>query len=257
VTQQYLPVALQGKLFYQPSDQGYERAIGDDVARRREAQLAAMIETGASVEPEILTTSPRDRRREAWLQRAVSNAGRNLARVRERLFVLAGVQRHHLLLVLNAGSGLLTWEAVRQAPEGGVWALAGDSRGGRDAAPAGEPVCHLLSGPPFWLAPWRSWTICSPCAASRRCDLIACWRATRSAGQWGPGPSSPAQVASWLQPDGGFCFAQVVPRRGQRLSALVDWDGAPADLERRVREAEETIYHDESQTLWSTGMWPI
>ncbi|MCZ2115095.1 MAG: AAA family ATPase, partial [Anaerolineae bacterium] len=41
VAQQYLPEALQGKVFYQPGDLGHERAIRDDVARRREAQLAA------------------------------------------------------------------------------------------------------------------------------------------------------------------------------------------------------------------------
>src|SRR5690606_21409943 len=33
VAQQYLPDALQGKVFYQPSDQGYERAIRERVAR--------------------------------------------------------------------------------------------------------------------------------------------------------------------------------------------------------------------------------
>jgi putative ATPase len=248
VTQQYLPVALQGKLFYQPSDQGYERAIGDDVARRREAQLAAMIETGASVEPEILTTSPRDRRREAWLQRAVSNAGRNLARVRERLFVLAGVQRHHLLLVLNAGSGLLTWEAVRQAPEGGVWALAGDPEVGEmlrqqaSSLPSLERPAVLVGAVEeldYLLSLRDEQTV-------RFDRVLARNPFSRAVGPW---PELVAQVASWLQPDGGFCFAQVVPRRGQRLSALVDWDGAPAGLERRVREAEESIYHDGSDPL--------
>ncbi len=43
VAQQYLPASLQGKVFYQPSDQGYEAGIAATVARRREAQLAAML----------------------------------------------------------------------------------------------------------------------------------------------------------------------------------------------------------------------
>src|SRR5512136_2845543 len=42
VAQQYLPDRLQGRLFYQPSDQGYERDIRTDVQRRREAQLEAV-----------------------------------------------------------------------------------------------------------------------------------------------------------------------------------------------------------------------
>ena len=40
VAQQYLPTALQGRLFYQPSEQGYEKAIAETVARRREAQAS-------------------------------------------------------------------------------------------------------------------------------------------------------------------------------------------------------------------------
>ncbi len=44
VAQQYLPDILQGKTFYNPSDQGYEAGIAEQVARRREAQLAAMVE---------------------------------------------------------------------------------------------------------------------------------------------------------------------------------------------------------------------
>ena len=44
VAQQYLPDALQGKMFYEPSDQGYEQQIQAEVARKREAQLAAMLE---------------------------------------------------------------------------------------------------------------------------------------------------------------------------------------------------------------------
>ena len=38
------------------------------------------------------------------------------------------VQRHHVVLDLNAGTGLLTWEAMRRVPEGSVWALARDAQ---------------------------------------------------------------------------------------------------------------------------------
>ena len=59
VAQQYLPASLQGKVFYQPSDQGYEASIRQEVARRREAQLAAMLAV-ESTDGEILTfTAPR------------------------------------------------------------------------------------------------------------------------------------------------------------------------------------------------------
>ncbi len=44
VAQQYLPSSLQGKSFYHPSDQGFERSIGERVAQQREAQIEAMVE---------------------------------------------------------------------------------------------------------------------------------------------------------------------------------------------------------------------
>ena len=71
VEQQYLPTELQGRLFYQPSDQGYEKGVQEDVARRREAQLEAML-ARQIYEPnsagEVLTNSPADRRSDGWLQ---------------------------------------------------------------------------------------------------------------------------------------------------------------------------------------------
>ncbi|RME57745.1 MAG: AAA family ATPase, partial [Caldilineae bacterium] len=107
VAQQYLPDSLQGKVFYRPSDQGYEAQIGEAVTRRREAQLAAMVDhTGAP--PEILTFSPQDAARDRWLQRVISRAGAEAAQIREYLFATGPLHRHSVVLDVNAGSGLLT-----------------------------------------------------------------------------------------------------------------------------------------------------
>ena len=70
---------------------------------------------------EALTYSPDDPARDRWLQRTVSQTGERLGQVRDRLFAALDIQRHHTLLDLNARSGLLTWEAVRRVPEGGVY----------------------------------------------------------------------------------------------------------------------------------------
>ncbi|MHC5917534.1 MAG: AAA family ATPase, partial [Nostoc sp.] len=122
VEQQYLPKSLQGQLFYQPSTQGYEHQIATQVARRREAQLAAIVE-GIGVAPmEVMTYGTVNRADERWLQRTLSQVSTQLASVRERIFTFAQLQRHHLVLDLNAATGLLTWEAIRQVPEGGVYA---------------------------------------------------------------------------------------------------------------------------------------
>ena len=76
VAQQYLPDSQQGKVFYQPSDQGYERGIKVSVDQHREAQLAAMVEGNALALPEVLITSPENRARDRWLQRVISGSAR-------------------------------------------------------------------------------------------------------------------------------------------------------------------------------------
>jgi putative ATPase len=122
VAQQYLPSSLQGQVFYQPSTQGFEGEMKTQVARHREAQLEAVAE-GVFVSPvEVLTTGPTDRTVDRWLQRTLSQVGEQLEAVRDRIFTLAQLQRHHVVLDLNAGSGLLTFEALRRVPEGGVYA---------------------------------------------------------------------------------------------------------------------------------------
>jgi putative ATPase len=241
VVQQYLPAALQGKLFYEPSDQGYERGIRTQVARRREEQLAAMVEQD-SVAPEVLTTSPVDKVRDAWLQRTIANSGRNLGLVRDRVFELAAVQRHHLILDLNAATGLLTWEAIRQAPEGGVWAMTAEMQAGEALRQQAERLPELerpvilvgeLNELDYLLALRGEETV--------RFDRIIGRNAFTRREGW---EAAFAQLAGRLLPDGRLVMAQTVPRLGQRLYKLVDWSKLPAALAKKVAKAEEAIYHD-------------
>lgn len=44
VAQQYLPDSLNGRVFYNPQDQGYEKTIKNDVLSRRELQIATLLE---------------------------------------------------------------------------------------------------------------------------------------------------------------------------------------------------------------------
>jgi putative ATPase len=264
VAQQYLPDSLQGKVFYQPGDQGYERQIRDDVARQREEQLAAMVESGEwgsgvgdqgsgiRNRGEVLTTGPLSRAREMWLQRVVSQSGRNLGQVRDKVFEMAAVQRHHLVLDLNAGSGLLTWEAVRRAPEGGVWALTADAQAGEALRQQAQRLPelerpHILIG--------RSEELASLLSLRNESEL----RFDRMIGR------NPLQLSivnsqlsianffaslkGWLLPGGRLGLVQVVPRHGQRLYELVDWSALPKKLAAKVRAVEEAIYHDPADPL--------
>lgn len=250
VAQQYLPTALQGKLFYQPSDQGYEQRIREAVARKREAQLAAMLEAAAET-PEVYTTSPANRQRDAWLQRAVANSGRNLEHLRQKLFEMAQVQRHHLVLDLHAGTGLLTWEAVRQAPEGGVYALTPDAktadalRQQADKLPELERP-HILQSSldelPYLLHLRGE--------ANLRFDRILGRNIFSSGENLALSPQS-----SVLQKDGRLCLVQSIPRRGQRLYDLVEWVGVDEAVVVKVKAGEEAIYADPDDPLvnWDEG----
>ena len=83
VAQQYLPEALQGRVFYQPGEVGYEQAIKAEVERRREAQLAAMLEGAegfGATEALTYTGDKAGGERDRWLARAVSGAGERLER---------------------------------------------------------------------------------------------------------------------------------------------------------------------------------
>jgi putative ATPase len=242
VAQQYLPTALQGKMFYEPSDQGYEAKVQQQVARRREAQLAAMVESSEwGLEMgEVLTTSPGDKGRDAWLQRTIANSGRNLEALRERLFALAAVQRHHVVLDVNAGSGLLTWEAVRHAPEGRVYALTADPTAAQALRQQADRLPELerpiiLQGDTTEL----SYLLGLRDEADLRFDRIMgrnllTTHATRT-------PLIDA-LGQWLGKDGRFTFSQSIPRHSQRLYQLVDWSGTKASLHKKVAAAEETIY---------------
>jgi putative ATPase len=246
VAQQYLPQSLQGKLFYEPSDQGYERAIRVQVARRREAQLAAMVEQDAAV-PEMLTTGPTDRARDAWLQRTIAGTGKNLGDLRDRLFEQAAVQRHHLVLDLNAASGLLTWEAVRQAPEGGVWAMTADMRAG-EALRQQAGKLPELEQPVILVGELHELDYLFSLRGEEtvKFDRIIGRNAFSRREEW---EAAFSQLAEKLLPDGRLVLAQTVPRLGQRLYRLVDWSKLPKTLAAKVSKAEEAIYHDPDDPL--------
>ena len=115
VAQQYLPNELQGKVFYHVGSIGYEKTIADLVNRRREIQLESV---DINAFPENLTFSPDDKARDIWLRRTMSGRSSALEGMRARMFEKLDIIRSDRVLVLNAGHGLLVWEAFRHTPEG-------------------------------------------------------------------------------------------------------------------------------------------
>jgi putative ATPase len=265
VAQQYLPAALQGRVFYQPGDQGYEAAIREQVSRRREEQLAAMLEAEEALAGQVDTASKGPPAQNRWLQRTLSNVGQQLGHIRDRVFALAQVERHELVLDLNAGAGLLTWEAVRRAPVGGVWTVAANQQ----VATALEQQANnlenlerpvILTGAVIEL-PERINQVENQKRANERADTNSPPVAAAPGGRpFTPSPSfdviigrnvfthladkvAAAQaIAVVLKLGGRLILAEIVPRHTQRLYQLVDLAGLPAELAGRVRAAEESIY---------------
>jgi putative ATPase len=255
VAQQYLPSALQGRTFYEPSDQGYEATIRQQVARRREAQLAAMLEPRLD---HHLAWSPNEgaggpRAQNEWLQRTLGNVGQHLAQTRDRLFKLADLQRHDLVLDLNAGSGLLTWEAVRRAPEGGVWALAADEQ---TAAALQQQAANLdgLTSPIILtgnLSELGSLIQAQQQGQVRFNAMVGRNVLTQSADR----AQALIDLCPCLAKNGQIVLAEIIPKHTQRLYKLVDPAQLPEAVSQALIEAEEGIYSqaDDPMVNWDVA----
>ena len=240
--EQHLPSSLQGQVFYQPSDQGAEATIKLQVERRREAQLAAMV-SGVVIElPEILTFSPTDTKSDRWLQRTIGQAGERLAKIRDRLFSKLSLQRHDVVLNLNAATGLLTWEALRSVPEGEVYAMTYQ---------ASEPIAlqEQAASLPELLRPtviYRSLIELPEAIASTSFEAIIGYNALMRE------PDKLTciqQLAKLLQPHGRIALYESIPKHTHRIYQLID---LPNEFGDRWIQAEEAIYANpnDSMTNW-------
>jgi putative ATPase len=288
VAQQYLPSSLQGQVFYQPSDQGYEANIQIQVAQRREAQLAALMEeerTAQSV-PEALSYGPMNKQEDRWLQRATGALGEQLGAVRDRIFSLLSPQRHHLLLDLNAGTGLLSWEALRRVPEGGVFSCVHQAK---DFTGLLEQAAMLseLSRPQVvrvedfnWQLALEDWerTNTTQATANLPNSLVPKETVVGRKGKVSLSESENTtftlsfdgiigrnalmalpdkvsaiqQLKRLLAPQGCLVLAESVPRRGQRLSALLNASEVPTALYKQIVAAEDELYNnpDDAMVNW-------
>ncbi len=148
VAQQYLPDILAGKVFYNPTTQGYEATIRQDVLSRREIQIASLLENnpktntsndaladwwiktghfhGFDKTEENLTFSPKDNKKDAvldtaeksWRSRLETNKAEVLMFIRNNMIEEAHLLRHIRSLVWNADDALLLFEILRKTPEG-------------------------------------------------------------------------------------------------------------------------------------------
>ncbi len=246
VEQQYLPSSLQGRVFYQPSDMGKEAEIKTQVARRREAQLAAQIEGMGATSIEMLTYSETDKQVERWLQRTISQTGQKLGEIRDRLFALAQLQRHHLILDLNAKSGLLTWEALRQVPEGGVYACISSPTEAEALSEQAATLPELLR--PIVLTA-NSIKIPTVLAEKYKDIRFDCIMGRNTLMSETDKVAVVKNLIPWLSAEGLLVLAETVPRHTQRLYNLLQPAWLPSELWEKLKLAESAIYEDNSDPM--------
>jgi putative ATPase len=268
VAQQYLPEALQGRVFYQPGNVGYEAAISEQVARRREEQVAATLETEAALDWAAAQARPGPPAQSRWLQRTLSSVGVQLGQVRDKIFALAKVERHHLVLDLNAGAGLLTWEAVRRAPVGGVWALAANQQTATALKQQASNLDTLarpvvLTGTVVALPGLIAEALIGQDTHLRQVEqndiLFGGGQADSPSFDVMVGrnvlthladkAAAAKTVAGLLKSGGRLVLAEVVPKHTPRLHRLVDLSTLPAHLAERFVMIEEAIYANPSDPM--------
>ena len=238
VAQQYLPSGLQGKMYYKPSDMGYEAKIKDAVTLRREAQLEAVTEDFYS---ENLTFSPGDRLRDKWVERALSGRSESLIKLMEKLYSGLDIPRYSNVLVLNASHGLLLWPLMKMNPEGlSVASVRTEEQK--------EIISHFSSELDSLLRPQI--IVSSPLSAfsqledGLRFGIISGRNVLSRLKEDG---KILQLIASRLDTDGSIALLESIPVLSTRLSDVVQ-----EKYRKVLQEAEKTIYSDANPlTEWN------
>ena len=119
VAQQYLPSGLQGQVYWQPGQLGWEGSLRLRLQERRAAQLAAAAETDLE-QSEVMSAGPDDPELERWLRRQAGAEGERLDALRRRFWQGAAFRRHERVLLLGARSLLWALDPLAATPEGEV-----------------------------------------------------------------------------------------------------------------------------------------
>ena len=237
VAQQYLPTGLQGKVYYKPSDMGYESTIREQVMERREAQLEAVTE---DLYQENLTFSPGDKARERWIARAMSGRSENLLRLSRKLYGGLQLPRHENALVLNASHGLLLWPLMKMNPEGlSVAAVRSDGQK--------EIIEHFSSELDPLLRPLVM--VADPAAAIDSTEggmLFGIIAGRNVLSRLSEDKTLLLKMKARLEKDGRMALLEAIPSLSARLS-----DFSSPSLRDKLAECEKRIYSkDNPLTSW-------
>lgn len=245
VAQQYLPANMQGQVFYRPTSQGYEASIQQSVSRRREEQFAAFLEGSSRSSPEIWTSSPSDPAWERWFSRTQSQIGAKLGQIRDRMFAQLQCQRHHVVLDLRGIQGLLTWEALRQTPEGGVYSRVDHDADAQLLLAQAHMLPELNRPIPIVAELSQLVPYLKEYDPNLRLDAILGYNVLSTIAE----PESTCRAwIELLQSGGRLLLADNIPHEVQRLYRLLDPLWLPDETYQRCIQAEESMYQHVATT---------
>lgn len=237
VSQQYLPTGLQGKMYYRPTQMGYEKVIRDDVMKKREAQLEAVSEDEWE---ESLTFSPGDRQRNMWLERATGNRSRLLSMAIDTLYKDLRLRRHDNILCLNSFHGLMLWPLMKMNPEGLSMAQV-------EKESQKEVIDHFASELDELTRP--EVVVSNALDAMKKLEEGLFFRVIAGRNvlvHFSRAEQVLIEARKHLEKDGLVLLFEAIPSLSSRLS-----DFAEGDLKEALQEAEKNIYGQNNElTLW-------
>ena len=228
VAQQYLPSALQGKVYYKPSGMGYEGKIQEEVQEKREAQLEAVVE---DLYQENLTFSPGDRVRDKWLERAMGNRADMLLNMMRTLSGRIDMPRHGNVLVLNASHGLMLYQLMKKNPEGGSYAQV-TRREQKEIIDHFSENLDQLTRPMVYVS--DTFSIFDRLEEGLSFSVIGGRNILSRLSQDG---LILQRIKQRLDEDGSICLMEAIPSLSSRLSSF-----ATPELREKLEKAEEEIY---------------
>ena len=233
VAQQYLPDVLQGRIFYQPSKQGYEASVRGNVTKLREAQLAYF---------HSLSEAEKSDFSGYWEVRTLGSSGDLLNEIRDKIIELAKLSRNSLALVLNAGDGLVLGELLRQISDETVFALVEKESekkflygiNAKSSSRKNPLVVADSSDNPasFEIDELLFDRIVARNVLHKKNDKISFLK----------------NLSKWISTEGFIIFAENIPSLGQRLSKLIPEDSLDSEFREKLNLAEDKIYNNPKNT---------
>ncbi len=264
VAQQYLPDALVGRVFYTPTDQGYEAKIKDEVLNRREIQISAILENVGSSPLDSksnlweetlsahkgnLTFTPKNDEKESaldkadksWRSRLDSNRAEVLSTIRDEMISLADLKRHSRSFIVDADDGLLLWQVLRKTPEGATYGRCRTEEGKAILEQYGSTLDEL-DKPILFVG-----KIGSEIESEIEVDVVFMrdpFRKIVDAMEFSV--EDKCGLKADALSNARIVFSQRIPKNGQRISSFVE-KICDKKIVEKMKKAEAKIYSKESE----------